>query len=133
MAQLNPPSAESKSTSVTATTRSSRGLTFRRHFSSAERAPFDEIVWERRQSAITNPDGSIVFKMTGAEIPSAWSQLATDIVVSKYFRKAGVGEDKSHGETSVRQVVTRIVNTLRKAGEKQGGYVATSEDARVFE
>ncbi len=49
-----------------------------------------ELVYERRSSVITNPDGSIVFKMEGAEIPSSWSQLATDIVISKYFRKAGM-------------------------------------------
>ena len=62
-------------------------------------------IWERRSSAISNPDGSVVFRMDGAE-SRGWSQLATDIVVSKYFRKAGIHGDTKQGETSVRQVVT---------------------------
>ena len=81
--------------------------------------------WERRTSVITNPDGSVVFKMDGAEIPAGWSQLATDIVVSKYFRKAGLHGNKEEGETSVRQVVHRLARTIREAGERFGGYFAT--------
>jgi len=92
-----------------------------------------KLVYERRSSVITNPDGSIVFKMEGAEIPSGWSQLATDIVISKYFRKAGIHGDKNLGEKSVRQVVFRIANTIRKAGEDFGGYFATGADADAFE
>ncbi len=74
-------------------------------------------------------DGSVVFKMEGAEIPAGWSQLATDIVVSKYFRKAGIHGDKAVGETSVRQVVHRIAHTIRNAGEQAGGYFASKKDA----
>ncbi len=92
-----------------------------------------ELVYERRSSVITNPDGSIVFKMEGAEIPSGWSQLATDIVISKYFRKAGLHGDAKQGEKSVRQVVYRIAHTIRDAGEKFGGYFATKADADAFE
>ncbi len=109
-----------------------RGLKLERYFSS-DQDPFQEVVWEKRQSVITNPDGSVVFKMEGAEIPSTWSQLATDIVVSKYFRKAGLHGDKHQGETSVRQVVHRVAHSIRVAGEEFGGYFATSEDADVFE
>ena len=93
----------------------------------------EPLVYERRSSIITNPDGSIVFKMEGAEIPTGWSQLATDIVISKYFRKAGLYGDKDQGEKSVRQVVHRIAHTIRGAGEKLGGYFATSADADTFE
>src|SRR6202042_3863138 len=82
---------------------------------------------------IPNPDGSIVFKMDGAEIPSGWSQLATDIVVSKYFRKAGLHGKKDVGETSVRQVVHRLSRTIREAGERFGGYFATTKEADTFE
>src|SRR5260221_2151504 len=71
--------------------------------------------------------------MEGAEIPTEWSQLATDIVISKYFRKAGLHGKKEVGETSVRQVVHRIAHTIRGAGEKLGGYFATKKDADVFE
>jgi ribonucleoside-diphosphate reductase alpha chain len=92
-----------------------------------------ELVYERRSSVITNPDGSIVFKMEGAEIPSGWSQLATDIVISKYFRKAGLFGDPKQGERSVQQVVYRIAHTIREAGEKFGGYFATKADAEAFE
>ncbi len=59
--------------------------------------PYKGITWEKRTSKITNPDGSIVFEMNDVEIPSTWSQVATDIMVSKYFRKA---EDRR--ATSVR-------------------------------
>jgi ribonucleoside-diphosphate reductase alpha chain len=92
-----------------------------------------ELVYERRSSVITNPDGSIVFKMEGAEIPSTWSQLATDIVISKYFRKAGLHGDPKRGEKSVREVVYRIAHTIRDAADKFGGYFATKADADAFE
>ncbi|MFO0742032.1 MAG: vitamin B12-dependent ribonucleotide reductase [Labilithrix sp.] len=92
-----------------------------------------ELVYERRSSVITNPDGSIVFKMEGAEIPSTWSQLATDIVISKYFRKAGLHGDAKKGEKSVREVVYRIAHTIRDAADKFGGYFATKADADAFE
>jgi len=92
-----------------------------------------ELVYERRSSVITNPDGSIVFKLEGAEIPSTWSQLATDIVISKYFRKAGLFGDPKQGERSVRQVVYRIAHTIRDAGDKFGGYFASKADADAFE
>jgi len=110
-----------------------KGLSMRRQFTQAGTEPLGNVVWERRQSVITNPDGSIVFKMQGAEIPEGWSQLATDIVVSKYFRKAGLFGDKSQGETSVKQVVHRIAHAIRSGGEKMGGYFATKKDADTFE
>ncbi len=110
-----------------------KGLSLERHFTTAGEDSSEATVWERRQSVITNPDGSVVFKMEGAEVPAGWSQLATDIVVSKYFRKAGIHGDKTRGETSVRQVVYRIAHTIRTAGERFGGYFATKKDADVFE
>ncbi len=127
-----------------------RGVTVSRMFTAAGKDPLEsgarsarsaqagfpsstELVYERRSSVITNPDGSIVFKMEGAEIPSGWSQLATDIVISKYFRKAGLFGDPKQGEKSVRQVVYRIAHTIREAGEKFGGYFASKADADAFE
>jgi ribonucleoside-diphosphate reductase alpha chain len=110
-----------------------RGVPMTRHFTHTGIDPLDEITYERRSSIITNPDGSIVFKMEGAEIPASWSQLATDIVISKYFRKAGLHGDKNQGERSVRQVVTRIAKTIRTAGENFGGYFAGKTDAETFE
>ena len=127
--------------------RGARGIPVARMFTTPNVNPLDngapglatptgeptELVYERRSSIITNPDGSIVFKLEGAEIPSGWSQLATDIVISKYFRKAGLHGDAKQGERSVRQVVYRIANTIRGAGEKFGGYFATKADADAFE
>ncbi|MCA9631377.1 MAG: vitamin B12-dependent ribonucleotide reductase [Myxococcales bacterium] len=112
---------------------SAAGLQFKRRYTTEAVAPFDAVDWQRRTSVITNPDGSVVFKMEGAEIPSQWSQLATDIVVSKYFRKSGVNGQKEQAETSVRQVVHRVAHTIRVAGERFGGYFASAQDAEVFE
>lgn len=111
----------------------SLGLSFERYFSTEGRSPFEEVVWERRESMITNPDGSVVFRMEGAEVPRDWSQLATDIVVSKYFRKAGLGPDRNQGETSVQQVVRRVARTICKAGVELGGYFSSAKDAEIFE
>src|SRR5687767_7359951 len=105
-----------------------KGLAIEQHFTRPDANPLDAMVWERRQSVITNPDGSVVFKMEGAEIPAQWSQLATDIVVSKYFRKAGIKQGALDGETSVRQVVTRVARTIRRAGEDFGGYFTYKKD-----
>jgi ribonucleoside-diphosphate reductase alpha chain len=113
--------------------RPSAGISIERRYSTAQVDPLDAVVYERRSSIITNPDGSIVFKMEGAEIPASWSQLATDIVISKYFRKAGLFGDKHQGEKSVRQVVHRLAHTIRDAGETFGGYFASKGEADAFE
>jgi ribonucleoside-diphosphate reductase alpha chain len=106
---------------------------FSRYFTTPGIDPLDEVVWERRTSVITNPDGSTVFKLEGAEVPAHFSQLATDIVVSKYFRKAGLFGDKNHGERSVREVVVRLAKTIREGGDRLGGYFATTAEADAFE
>ena len=124
-------SAES-STGASKRAKKTRGLAFERRYTKTSGDALGDMTWEGRTSVITNPDGAVVFKMEGAEIPAGWSQLATDIVVSKYFRKAGLHGDKAQGETSVRQVVHRIAHTIRDFGEKTGGYFATgSGDMRA--
>ena len=93
--------------------------------------PLDEVRWDRRRTVITNPDGSVVFQMDDVEVPAEWSQLATDIVVSKYFRKAGClapGTKRASGRWS-----TGSRTTSARAGEAQGVYFATVEDADAFE
>jgi len=113
--------------------RPSRGVHLERRFTAPGTDPADAlnaIIYERRTSTITNPDGSIVFKMEGAEVPTGWSQLATDILISKYFRKAGLNGDKDTGETSVRQVVRRLAHTIRTVGHD---YFATKAAADTFE
>ena len=108
--------------------------------------PYKDIVWEKRSSKITNPDGSTVFEMNDVEIPSTWSQVATDIMVSKYFRKAGVPQTDDKGnvikdengevvlgpETSSKQVFNRLAETWRHWGEKTG-YFSSEKDAQAFE
>jgi ribonucleoside-diphosphate reductase alpha chain len=108
-----------------------KGIQVPRKLTDASADPLDVARYERRRSVIANPDGSVVFEFENAEIPAGWSQLAADVVVSKYFRKAGVpGEGR---EVSVKQLVRRVARTIRKSGEEQGGYFASSADADAFE
>jgi ribonucleoside-diphosphate reductase alpha chain len=118
-----------------------------RRFTQAGNDPFASVEYEKRTSRISNPDGSVVFEMNDAEIPKQWSQLATDIMVSKYFRKAGVPQtDPATGqplrdgkgnvvtgpEKSAKQVIHRLAGCWRYWGEKHG-YFDTAEDAQAFE
>jgi ribonucleoside-diphosphate reductase alpha chain len=88
------------------------GLTYTRFFSVSGRDPFDDITWDKRAALITNDKGEVVFEQRDVEVPSFWSQQATNIVVSKYFRgplKPKAGETR---ETSVRQLIGRVVDTI---------------------
>jgi ribonucleoside-diphosphate reductase alpha chain len=105
-----------------------KGLRFARHFTSPDVAPFDAVAWERRSAVIQDEKGRVVFEQHGVEIPAAWSQLATNVVVSKYFRGA-IGSPER--ESSVRQMIGRVVRAIRGWGEAQG-YFATPADADVF-
>lgn len=107
-----------------------QGLSFPRVHSRPGTDPLDDVAYEKRASRITNPDGSVVFETKNAEVPKDWSQLASDIAISKYFRKAGV--PTSGSENSVRQLVYRVAHTIREHGERYG-YFATAEDADSFE
>jgi len=123
-----------------------KGLSIPRVFTTPGSDPLEEVTYEKRTSRITNTNGSVVFEMQGAEIPCFWSQVATDIVVSKYFRKAGVpqrdeagnlirdekGEVVTGPERSVRQVIRRLAGCWRWWGEVHG-YFATPQDAQAFE
>ncbi|MFY0252689.1 vitamin B12-dependent ribonucleotide reductase [Chitinophaga sp. 30R24] len=109
------------------------GLAFSRHFTKEGVNPYDQFTYELRSSIIRNPGGDVVFETNNVEVPSGWSQIATDILAQKYFRKAGVPQqDGSLGrETSVKQVVHRMANCWRAWGEKYG-YFATASDAKIF-
>ncbi|MCU0693136.1 MAG: vitamin B12-dependent ribonucleotide reductase, partial [Polyangiaceae bacterium] len=109
------------------------GIEVHRRFTSPGQDPLTQVAWERRTSSITSHDGGVVFRLEGVEVPASWSQLATDIVVSKYFRKSGVNGRKEVGETSVAQVVRRLSLTIREAGEQLGGYFGSQQDADAFE
>ncbi len=108
-----------------------RGLKIDRRYTMPGVHLFDEIEWEHRISVIYNEKGEVIFEQKAVEVPSSWSQLATDIAVSKYFRKAGLPE--TEGETSVRQLIRRVAHTIRQAGEELGGYFATPSDADAIE
>ena len=107
------------------------GLTFTPYFTKSGVHPYDLLEWERRDAAIYNEKGDVIFKQEQVEVPVNWTQLATDIAASKYFRKAGV--PGTEAEDSARQLVTRVARTLRRVGEEFGGYFATPEDAETFE
>jgi len=151
---MNPASASTQTSSVedslsqTSTPQSGtrKGLTVKRVFTTPGSDPLEEVTYEKRVSRIVNTDGSVVFEMLGAEIPADWSQVATDIVVSKYFRKAGVPQVDDQGnplkdekgnpllgpERSVKQIVRRLAGCWRYWGEKEG-YFETKQDAQAFE
>ncbi len=116
-----------------ATPRSNKGLQFSRRFTKEGVSPFDMFEYDYRDSVIKNPNGEKVFEMNNVEVPKQWSQIATDILAQKYFRKAGVPQaDGSLGrETSVKQVAHRMANCWRVWGERYN-YFATETDANIF-
>jgi ribonucleoside-diphosphate reductase alpha chain len=105
------------------------GLTFSRYFTSEGVHPFDQVEWEIRDAVIPNyKEGGNAFEQRDVEFPVTWSQNATNIVAQKYFRGT-LGTPQR--ETSVRQLVGRVVDTITGWGSKNG-YFATAEDARIF-
>ena len=137
------------------------GLIVKNRFTSGDQNPFDAVVWELRSSTIRNPDGSVVFEMAHARIPQGWSQVATDILAQKYFRKAGIpavtkkveepgvpewlrrslpddaamadlpADQRWVGETDAQQVFHRLAGCWTYWGWKHG-YFRTETDARSF-
>ena len=122
-----------------------RGVPVKRYFTKEGISPFEMCRYEKRTSTIKNPDGSLVFQMNDVEVPSFWTQVATDILAQKYFRKAGVplrneegellldenGKVITGSETSIKQVAHRIAGCWKHWGERYG-YFASPRDAAVF-
>ncbi|GAK32949.1 vitamin B12-dependent ribonucleotide reductase [alpha proteobacterium Q-1] len=136
-------------------------MRFERRFTKDGQSPYDGLIFRQAVSEIRNPDGTIVFQMNAVDVPAAWSQVATDIIAQKYFRKAGIPavlkpveengvpswlwrrvadeealkalpKDKRYGaETSARQVFDRMAGAWTYWGWK-GGYFHAEDDARVF-
>jgi ribonucleoside-diphosphate reductase alpha chain len=104
------------------------GIKVSRYFTRADVNPYDEIDWEIRSASITNEKGKVVFEQNNVEIPKAWSLMATNVVVSKYFR-GPIGSPQR--EYSVRQMIGRVVDTITRWGTKDG-YFASDEDAQNF-
>lgn len=113
----------------------SKGLSFQRKFTREDINVFDQFEYDYRTSVIRNPSGEVVFEMNNVEVPKQWSQIATDILAQKYFRKAGVPQSAGGGspgrETSVKQVAHRMADCWRVWGERYG-YFATFDDAQIF-
>ncbi len=105
------------------------GLTFKRYFTTDGVHPFDQIEWERRDAVIPNyKEGGYAFEQRDVEFPVSWSQNATNIVAQKYFRGTPGTPER---ESSVRQLVGRVVDTITHWG-RRGGYFASDQDAQVF-
>ncbi len=105
-----------------------RGLTVARRFIAAGTDPYETVEWEIRSAVISGEGGEIVFEQRDVEVPKPWSQLATNVVVSKYFR-GPLGTPQR--ERSVRQLIGRVVSTVGEWGEAQG-YFATPGDRAAF-
>ncbi len=126
--------------------RAGAGLHIPRRFTVTGKDPFASVSYEKRTSTIKNPDGTKVFEITDVEVPADWSQIATDIIAQKYFRKTGVPQRNADGtpkldadgkpilgpERSARQTIGRMTRCWRFWGE-QHGYFATASDAQAFE
>ena len=130
MPEINPPESAMPmfQSSIEPEAPSAKGLEFPRVFSRAGVDPFDEMEWETRSAVIRNERGDVVFEQRDVELPKAWSQQATNIVVSKYFRgQLGAPER----ERSVRQLIGRVVDTITRWAEEQQ-YFASAEDLSAF-
>jgi ribonucleoside-diphosphate reductase alpha chain len=114
-------SADDKTTCV-------RGMGLERFFTTAGVDPYSEVEWDLRSAVISGEDGRIVFEQKDVEVPRAWSQTATNVVVSKYFR-GQIGTPRR--ETSVRQLISRVADTIASWGERQY-YFANAEAREVF-
>lgn len=103
-------------------------LDIERYFTKPGVDPFEEIEWERRTASITAEDGSTIFEQQDVEVPAFWSQTATNVVASKYFRGP---LNTPQRESSVRQLIGRVVRTLSEWGQRDG-YFASQEEAETF-
>ena len=105
-----------------------KGVTFRRYYTTPGLHPFDAIEWETRDAVIGNERGEKVFEQKSVEVPKFWSQTATNVVVSKYFR-GPLGTPQR--ESSVRQLISRVADTVARWGS-EGHYFARAADAETF-
>jgi ribonucleoside-diphosphate reductase alpha chain len=112
----------------TAATPRRQGLTFRRYFTKAGKHPYDDVTWEMRSAVINDEKGQPVFEQHDIEVPSTWSQTATNIVASKYFRGQMGAPDR---EKSVRGLISRVVDAIAGWADAQG-YFATADDLSAF-
>jgi ribonucleoside-diphosphate reductase alpha chain len=110
------------------TVRPHTGLEFQRRFTDGKVSPFDKVEWEKRTALISNDKGQVIFRQENVEVPKPWSQTATNIVASKYFHGKPNTPER---ETSLKQLIGRVVNTIVRWGE-EGGYFASPESRDIF-
>jgi len=122
------------------------GLRVTRRYTTPGQDPLEQLAYEKRSSVIKNPDGKVIKEIKNVEVPASWSQVATDIIAQKYFRKAGVpqvdhdgqpvigpeGVQVTGSETSAKQVVRRLAGTWRHWAEKHG-YFSSADDAQAYQ
>ncbi len=105
-----------------------RGLTITRFYTTPDKHPFDNVIWEQRAAKISNDKGEVIFEQKNIETPSFWSQTALNVVASKYF----YGKlNTPQRETSIKQLIDRVAKTIKNWGQKDG-YFASDKDAETF-
>lgn len=109
--------------------KAARGLRIPRFFTTPGRHPFDGVEWERRTASLTNDKGEVIFEQEDVEAPRYWSQMAVNVVASKYFHG---GPDSPQRESSIRELLTRVSSTATRWGTELG-YFASQDDATCFE
>ncbi len=128
MPEVKTTTVNSPASPVTPAKKKAPGLAFRRFFTKLGVSPYDELEWDLRLAQITDAKGEVIFEQKDVEVPKDWSMTATNIVASKYLHgKVGTPER----ETGVRQLVTRVAETIRNWGLAQG-YFKTPEDGATF-
>ncbi len=128
MPELKTTTPEITSTPANQNQKKTSGLSFRRFFTKPGVSPYDELEWDLRLAQITDAKGAVIFEQKDVEVPKDWSMTATNIVASKYLHgKLGT----TGRETGVRQLVTRVAETIRNWGLAQG-YFKTPEDGATF-
>ena len=119
------PNVTANPTSRAANANEQPGLRFERHFTPPQSHAFDLVEWDRRTASITNERGEVFFEQKDVEAPHDWSQLAVNVVAQKYFRGR---LESPQRESSVKQLINRVVDTLTRWGQ-EGGYFTATEDA----
>ena len=122
-----------KSSTKPAAKGTGKGLEFQRYFTKEGVNVYDLFNYEKRTSVIRNPAGDAVFEMNNVEVPGSWSQVATDILAQKYFRKAGVPQPDgtTSSESSIKQVAHRMAHCWQSWGERYN-YFASKKDSSIF-
>jgi len=119
---------EQKKQAAEPAARKKAGLSIARRYTKPGVSVWETVAWEKRSATITNESGEVIFQQKDCEIPAPWSMLATNVVVSKYFRGGLTSTDREH---SVKQLIGRVVTTFTQWGW-DGGYFATEEDREAF-